>query len=101
MTTVSTGGGGLGGGSHTNSQMKDLTDLAKALTKQSTENEFDNTTSQDVTGNTAPHYEVPILSSMLYDYTNKEQERIKKSFRTGNFIGLRDLPANMQPGNIL
>lgn len=100
MTTVSTGGGGgaVGGlahGSHTNSQMKDLTDLAKALTKQSTENDFDQTGSQDATGVTAPHYEVPILSSMLYDYTNKEQERIKKSFRTGNFIGLRDLPSNV------
>ena len=26
--------------------------------------------------NIMPHYEVPNLTSMLYDYTNKEQERI-------------------------
>ena len=46
------------------------------------------------------HYEVPNLSSMLYQFTNAEQERISQSFRIGNFQSLRDLPRHLLPGNI-
>jgi hypothetical protein len=47
------------------------------------------------------HYEVPNLTSMLYEYTNSEVDRIKYSFRTGNFISLRgDMPRHFLPGNV-
>ena len=46
------------------------------------------------------HYEVPNLSSMLYEYTNSETDRIRHSFRVGNFYSLRDLPRHMLPGNV-
>jgi hypothetical protein len=46
------------------------------------------------------HYEVPNLSSMLYDFTNKDTERIQDCFRVGNFHSLRDLPKHLLPGNI-
>lgn len=46
------------------------------------------------------HYEVPNMTSMLYEYTNKEQDRIHQSFRVGNYISLRDLPNSIMPGNV-
>jgi len=48
-----------------------------------------------------PHYEVPNLTSMLYEYTNKEAERILMGFRKGNFVSLRDLPNDFNYGNVL
>ena len=48
-----------------------------------------------------PHYEVPNLTSMLYEYTNKEQERLLMGFRRGNFVSLRDIPNDMTNGNVL
>lgn len=47
------------------------------------------------------HYEVPSLCSMLYEYTNKEQDTVVNAFRMGNFVSLRDLPENIAPNNIL
>ena len=47
------------------------------------------------------HYEVPSLSSMLYEYTNKEQDSVLNAFRTGNFNSIRDLPDNIAPNNVL
>lgn len=41
---------------------------------------------------TVSHYEVPNLTSMLYEYTNKEQEYIQRCFRAGNFNNLREMP---------
>ena len=52
-----------------------------------------------VTG--GPHYEIPNLSSMLYEFTNKETEKIQQGFRIGNFVSLRDLPADFSYGNVL
>ena len=46
------------------------------------------------------HYQVPNLSSMLYEFTNKEKERISQCFRIGNFHRLRDLPKHLLPGNV-
>ena len=46
------------------------------------------------------HYEVPNLASMLYEYTNNEMDRVKYSFRIGNFYSLRDLPRHLLPGNV-
>ena len=37
---------------------------------------------------------------MLYEYTNNEMERIRYSFRVGNFYSLRDLPRHLMPGNV-
>lgn len=39
------------------------------------------------------HYELPNLTQLLYDYTNKEQDNINRCFRIGNYNSLRDLPA--------
>ena len=47
------------------------------------------------------HYEVPSLASMLYEYTNKEQDTVVNAFRSANFVSLRDLPENIAPNNIL
>lgn len=46
------------------------------------------------------HYEVPNMASMLYEFTNREQDRIHQSFRTGNYISLRDIPNAIIPGNV-
>ena len=46
------------------------------------------------------HYQVPNLSSMLYEYTNNETDRVAQSFRVGNFQSLRDLPRHLLPGNV-
>lgn len=50
---------------------------------------------------TVSHYEVPNLTSMLYEYTNKEQEHIQRCFRAGNFTHLRELPNQVQPNSII
>ena len=47
------------------------------------------------------HYEVPSLCSMLYEYTNKEQDNILNAFRIGNWNHIRDLPNNIAPNNVL
>ena len=46
------------------------------------------------------HYEVPNLSSMLYEFTNKERDRVFAAFRVGNYNSLRELPRHLMPGNI-
>ena len=38
---------------------------------------------------------------MLYEFTNKEADRIAQGFRIGNFVSLRDLPKDMISGNVL
>lgn len=47
------------------------------------------------------HFEIPNLSSMLYDYTNKEKDLIEKCWRVGNYHSLRDLPSHLAPSNVL
>ena len=56
--------------------------------------------SQNYQSKITSHYEVPNMSSMLYDFTNKEQERVHQSFRIGNFVSLRDLPDSLMAGNV-
>ena len=46
------------------------------------------------------HYEVPNMVSMLYEFTNKEAEKVHQGFRTGNYVSLRDLPDMIVPGNV-
>jgi len=47
------------------------------------------------------HYELPNLTQLLYDFTNKEQETIARCFRIGNFNSLRDhLPNSLAPNQI-
>ena len=46
------------------------------------------------------HYQVPNLSSMLYEFTLKERDRVNQAFRTGNYHSLRDLPRHLLPGNV-
>jgi len=43
------------------------------------------------------HYEVPNMSSVLYEYTNKEYDVVKSAFRVGNHHSLRDLPNEIAP----
>lgn len=40
------------------------------------------------------------MSSMLYEFTNKEQDRVHQSFRIGNYVSLRDIPDSLLPGNV-
>ena len=40
------------------------------------------------------------MSSMLYEFTNKEQDKVFQGFRAGNFVSLRDLPDVIVPGNV-
>jgi len=47
------------------------------------------------------HYELPNLTQLLYDFTNKEQDTILRCFRTGNYDSLRDLPSRLAPANVL
>jgi hypothetical protein len=47
------------------------------------------------------HYEVPSLSSMLYEFTNKEQDAVINAFRAGNWAQIRDLPNHIAPNNVL
>ena len=37
---------------------------------------------------------------MLYEFTNREKERVFQAFRTGNYHSLRDLPRHLLPGNV-
>ena len=52
------------------------------------------------TGSIQYHYQVPNLSSMLYEFTNKERDRVFAAFRVGNFNSLRELPRHLMPGNL-
>jgi hypothetical protein len=56
--------------------------------------------SEKITSKIANHYEVPNMTSMLYEFTNKEQDRIHQSFRVGNYVSLRDIPDSLLPGNV-
>ena len=47
------------------------------------------------------HYELPNLTQLLYDFTNKEQDTILQCFRTGNYTSLRDLPTNLLPNSVV
>ena len=47
------------------------------------------------------HYEVPSLSSMLYEFTNKEQDSVINAFRANNYFNIRDLPNHLSPNNVL
>ena len=40
------------------------------------------------------------MSSMLYEFTNKEGDRIHQAFRVGNYVSIRDLPDSLVPGNV-
>ena len=51
--------------------------------------------------NSIQHYELPNLTQLLYDYTNKERDLIQRCFRTGNYNALRELPNNLAPNQIL
>jgi hypothetical protein len=42
--------------------------------------------------NVQMHYEVPNMTSMLYEYTNREYDVVKNAFRSGNYQSIRDLP---------
>ena len=46
------------------------------------------------------HYELPNLTQLLYDFTNREQETIMRCFRVGNYTSLRDLPQNLLPNAV-
>ena len=46
---------------------------------------------------TTRHYEVPNLSSMLYEYTNAEKNLVEMAFRGGNYQTIRDLPDQIRP----
>ena len=50
--------------------------------------------------NSINHYELPNLTQLLYDFTNKEQDTIMRCFRVGNYTSLRDLPANLLPNAV-
>lgn len=47
------------------------------------------------------HYELPNLTQLLYDFTNKEQDTIMRCFRVGNYNSIRDLPANLLPNAVI
>jgi hypothetical protein len=47
------------------------------------------------------HYELPNLTQLLYDFTNKEQDTILRCFRVGNYNSLRDLPASLLPNAVI
>lgn len=46
------------------------------------------------------HYEVPNLSSMLYEYTNREKDIVERAFRGGNYQTIRALPDEIKPFNV-
>ena len=50
--------------------------------------------------NSMNHYELPNLTQLLYDFTNKEQDLVMRCFRVGNYTSLRDLPANLLPNAV-
>ena len=51
--------------------------------------------------NSINHYELPNLTQLLYDFTNKEQDTIMRCFRTGNYQSLRDLPNSLLPNQVV
>ena len=75
------------GSSRENDESKDTVDMNTDFTKDNS--------------GTVSHYEVPNLTSMLYEYTNKEQEHIIRCFRPGNFSMLRELPDKVEPNSII
>lgn len=46
------------------------------------------------------HYELPNLTQLLYDFTNKEQDTIMRCFRVGSYTSIRDLPSNLLPNAV-
>lgn len=46
------------------------------------------------------HYEVPNMSSMLYEYTNREKDYVERAFRGGNYQTIRALPDDIRPFNV-
>ena len=46
------------------------------------------------------HYEVPNMSSMLYEYTNREKDYVERAFRGGNYQSIRGLPNDIRPFNV-
>ncbi len=68
-----------------------------ALDSQRNTNNFTRATTR-----TAPvkHYEVPNLSSMLYEYTNKETQVVQQAFRGGNYQSIRGLPDDIRPYSV-
>ena len=46
------------------------------------------------------HYEVPNLSSMLYEYTNREKDYVERAFRGGSYQTIRALPDDIRPFNV-
>ena len=46
------------------------------------------------------HYEVPNLTSMLYEYTNREKDLVERAFRGGNYQTLRSLPDDIRPHSV-
>ena len=50
--------------------------------------------------NSMNHYELPNLTQLLYDFTNKEQDLVMRCFRVGNYTSLRDMPANLLPNAV-
>jgi len=41
------------------------------------------------------------LSTVLYDFTNKEHDMIMRCFRIGNYTSLRDLPNKLAANQLL
>jgi hypothetical protein len=79
-----------------NSKLEKLGTLANKMQENSDELMQDSSRTR-----LGPHYEVPNLTSMLYEFTNKEKDRVSQGFRVGNFVGLRDLPNDLAAGQVL
>lgn len=41
------------------------------------------------------------MSSMLYEFTNKEQDQVINAFRINSFVAIRDLPDHIAPTNVI
>lgn len=65
-------------------------------------NEFASSLENRTTKTTAPirHYEVPNLTSMLYEYTNREKDTVESAFRGGNYQTIRNLPDDIRPYSV-
>lgn len=85
------------------SRLQNLTsEIASNLSSApETSNKFSNKGANAKPNIKSMHYEVPSLCSMLYEYTNKEQDNILNAFRIGNWNHIRDLPNNIAPNNVL
>ena len=40
------------------------------------------------------------MTSMLYEYTNKEKDYVERAFRGGNYQTIRGLPDDIRPFNV-